>query len=66
MAIFGFVVGFLILLYLLFAVNAVAFVSAAFGDKKEGGWLFLIGNAVVVALFWLLFTNAPFTITVAG
>lgn len=67
MAILGFIAGLLFLGYLTFGLIAIPYVSQLGGGMgRTGAALWLVAALVLVALWLLLFSHAPFTITVGG
>jgi hypothetical protein len=62
----GFILGGAALVYLSAGCLAMPYVSALGGGLKGWGtFWWLVGCCVVLSLWWLLFSNAPFSITVA-
>lgn len=65
MALLGFILGFLVALYLSFAAVAIPFAAGLGGGLKGAEAVFYIIFVCLVLLVWyLLFKYAPFTLSV--
>lgn len=65
MAIFGFVCGFVILAFITFAWVFTSVYDGAFGGKRDIPVIWMLFILCLIGYGWyLLFTNAPFTLSV--
>lgn len=67
MAILGFILSCLILLYFTFVCVFLPYLSQLGGGMRGGFLLFWIAFCIFIGfLWWILLNNAPFTITIGG